>query len=169
MCIMLCASSRPGFLDSLPDQLLPEQYQTAYKTAFDAGDEYGSANSAPMHLLGATIGATSAKYHFQKPDGSGNGILPRLLTKSRPDAPAYGVLRQPWLVELAEELWARNISYAERFDQEMLQDMRTALHVIPDRRVPDRREQPVGTRRLNDALRAVRERAAVELQVLISE
>ena len=48
------------------------------------------------------------------------------------EAGLHKVLQQPWLVELAEELWARNISYAERFDQEMLQDMRTALHVIPE-------------------------------------
>jgi hypothetical protein len=51
---------------------------------------------------------------------------------ARVEAGLHKVLQQPWLVELAEELWARNISYAERFDQEMLQDMRTALHVIPE-------------------------------------
>ena len=85
-----------------------------------------------MRLLGATIGATSEpKYNFRKPDGSGNSTLPRLLVNSRPGAKADTVLQQPCLIALAEKLWAHNISYAEKFDETMLQHMQRALEVIP--------------------------------------
>ena len=116
----------------MPEQLSPDNYQTSYIEVFRAGDKYGSANSAPMRLLGATIGATSEpKYNFRKPDGSGNSTLPRLLVNSRPGSPANTVLQKPWLIALAEKLWAHNISYAEKFDKTMLKHMQRALDVIP--------------------------------------
>ena len=116
----------------MPEQLSPDNYQTSYIEIFHAGDKYGSANSAPMRLLGATIGATSeSKYNFRKPDGSSNSTLPRLLVNSRPGAKANTVLQKPWLIALAEKLWAHNISYAEKFDKTMLKHMQRALDVIP--------------------------------------
>lgn len=114
----------------LPAELSLENYPETYTEVFNAGDTYGSANSAPMRLLGATIGPSNGKYLFPKPGGT-NGILPRLLVGSRSSTTGAAVLQEPWMVALAEELWAHNIAYAERSDLAMLASMKEAMEIIP--------------------------------------
>ena len=67
----------------LPDQINDINYENTYKDMMGAGDRYGSAKSSPMALFGSTIGPSGDPYRYPREDGT-HGMLPRLLTASRP-------------------------------------------------------------------------------------
>ena len=113
-----------------PQQLSEETYMDVSKRQlFDCGTPYQS-KSAPMVLIGSTIGATGDPYRYKRPDGS-HGILPRLLVESRHGKPAFNALHQPWVMDFARQAHEKALAYAHKHSPEIAAEMRDAIEKIP--------------------------------------
>jgi hypothetical protein len=114
----------------LPAQLDAINYANVYKDMMEAGNSYGSVQSSPMTLFGSSIGPCGDPYRYQREDGT-HGMLPRLLTASRPGKSAHNVMQQPWLKSFATQMETRALQYAQKNDPQLFDVLLEAQKCIP--------------------------------------
>ncbi len=88
-----------GMVD-LPPELSKNNYLQNYWRLYCCGMRC-NARSAPMRILGSTIGASGHDFMW-KDDAGVSHMVPRLKTYSRPNTKGFRFLRLPWMVNLAK-------------------------------------------------------------------
>eukprot|EP01046_Picozoa_sp_COSAG06_P063003 COSAG06_NODE_14447_length_1155_cov_2.683712_2_plen_140_part_00 len=80
-----------------------------------------------MTLFGS--GPSGDPYRYPRKDGT-HGMLPRLLTASRPGKPAHDIMQQPWFKQFAQ-METRALQYAQKNDTRLYDELTEAIRLIP--------------------------------------
>jgi hypothetical protein len=115
----------------LPCELSQDYFAVTYKNTWSSGTQC-SAKSAPMRILGATIGATRPRETYQFKDDEGNQrMLPRRNKNSRRGEKGCNTLEMKWVIDLAHSAELLTLAYLSEQDPAMRKKVLDAKNKIP--------------------------------------
>lgn len=108
-----------------------ETYTTQMKLSQEKKSAHSEEGSAPIYMLGSTIGVTGNKYMFTAPDGS-KAILPRLNTHSKPGTKGAELMADADTIAMAGHAEELTMAWAQKYDKPLHATLLEVKDLIPE-------------------------------------